>query len=111
NLAVQGDLGGTNRIDNHTGRVRGIPNFQLIFQRYRCITKVATFQTHEGPLAIIQPGNVVGWANVDVVVGQVGFQIGGYGLGLGNLLGLEAFAFQHILEVHIAAHIELVGAI
>src|SRR3546814_10729645 len=33
------------------------------------------------------------------------------GAGLGNLLGFEALAFEHVLEVRVAAEIELVGAI
>src|SRR5699024_10288132 len=53
NLTVQGATGGTNRIDDHTGRVRGVPDFQLVLQRYRGITKIATFQADEGPFAVI----------------------------------------------------------
>ena len=37
--------------------------------------------------------------------------VGGDGLGLGDLLGLQAFAFEHVLEVHVAADVELVGAV
>src|SRR5690625_54385 len=111
NLAVQGDLGGTNRIDDHTGRVRGVPDFQLVLQRYRGITKIATFQPDEGPFAVIQPGNVVGGTDVDVVVGEFGLQIGGDGLGFGDLFGLQPVAFQHVFEVHVPTNVELVGAI
>src|SRR5699024_8590657 len=110
-LAVQRDLGGPNCVDNHTGGVRGIPNLQLVLQGHGSITEVAAFQTDEGPLAVIQPGNVVRWANVDVVGVQFGFKVGGYGLGFGDLLGFQAFAFQHVLEVHVATHVELVRAV
>ncbi len=32
-------------------------------------------------------------------------------LGLGDLLGLQALALEHVLEVHVAADVELVGAV
>ena len=37
--------------------------------------------------------------------------LAGHGLGLGDLLGLEAVALEHVLEVHVAAHVELVGVV
>ena len=37
--------------------------------------------------------------------------VGGDGLGLGDLLGLQAVALEHVLEVHVAADVELVGAV
>src|SRR5699024_2471671 len=109
--AVQVTRGGSKCIDDHTGGVRGIPNLQLVLQGNGSITEVATFQTDEGPLAVIQPGNVIGWSNVDVIGVQFGFEIGGHGLGFGDLFGLQAFAFQHVLEVHVATHVELVSAV
>ena len=33
------------------------------------------------------------------------------GLGLGDLLGLQAVALEHVLEVHVAADVELVRAV
>ena len=36
--------------------------------------------------------------------------LGGDRLGLGDLLGLEPFALQHVHEVHVAAEVQLVGA-
>src|SRR5699024_9204489 len=105
------NLGGTNCIDDHTGGDRGIPNRQLVVQGHGSITEVATFQTDEGLLAVIQPGNVIGWSIVDVIGAQCGFAVGGLGLGIGALLGVQAFAFQHVLEVHVATHVELVSAV
>ena len=35
----------------------------------------------------------------------------GDGIGLGDLLALEAFAFEHVEEVGVAAEVELVGAV
>ena len=45
------------------------------------------------------------------LAGQRTGEIGGDGLGLGDLLGLEAVALEHVLEVHIAADVELQGAL
>ena len=35
----------------------------------------------------------------------------GDGLGLGDLLGLQAVALEHVLEVHVAADVQLHGAL
>ena len=48
---------------------------------------------------------------MDVAFRELRGRVGGDGLGLGDLLGLEAFAFKHVLEVHVAADVELVGAV
>ena len=42
---------------------------------------------------------------------EVVLDVGGHGLGLGDLLGLQALPLKHVLEVHVAAHVELVGAV
>jgi hypothetical protein len=38
-------------------------------------------------------------------------QVGRHGLGLGDLLRLQPLALEHVLEVHVAADVELVGAV
>ena len=38
-------------------------------------------------------------------------ELAGDGLGLRDLLRLEALALEHVLEVHVAADVELVGAV
>ena len=45
---------------------------------------------------------------MDVAVGQLGGGVRGHGLGLRDLLRLEALALEHVLEVHVAADVELV---
>ena len=37
--------------------------------------------------------------------------LAGHGLGLRDLLRLEAIPLEHVLEVHVPAHVELVGVI
>ena len=46
-----------------------------------------------------------------VVSGQHGRGVGGDGLSLGDLLGFQAIALEHVLEVHVATNVELVGAV
>ena len=36
-------------------------------------------------------------------------ELAGHGAGLGDLLGLQTLALQHVVEVHVAAEVELVG--
>lgn len=67
------------------------------------------------PLAVVEPLDVVGRADVNIAVVDLACQraleVGGDGLGLGDLLGLETLTLEHVLEVHVAADIELVGAV
>ena len=109
--AVFSDLGGAQSIDNDAGGVGGVPYFQLVFKVQRNLTEGGAFQADIGPLAVIQPGDVVGGANVNVAVGHLVGDDGGDGAGLGDLLGFEAVAFQHVHEVHVAAHVQLGGAV
>src|SRR5699024_7536926 len=114
--AVQGDLGGAHSIDDDAGRVRRIPDLELVLQIQRNFTEGGAFQADIGPLAVIEPFDVVGRADVHVAVFlfacQRGIlQVGGHGLGFGNLLGFQAVAVQHVFKVHVAADIELHGAL
>ena len=59
------------------------------------------------PLAVGQPRHVVRRADVDVVGGQLVADDRGDGVGLGDLLGLQALALEHVVEVHVAADVEL----
>ena len=61
------------------------------------------------PLAVGQPGDVVGGADVDVLGGQVVAHDRGDRVGLRLLLGGEPLALEHVVEVHVAADVELAG--
>ena len=51
-------------------------------------------------------------ADVDVVgVEDVVLQLAGDGLGLRDLLGLQPLTLEHVLEVHVAAEVQLVGVV
>ena len=49
-------------------------------------------------------------AVIDLASQRTG-EVRGHSLGLGNLLGLKALTFEHVLEVHVAADVELQGAL
>jgi hypothetical protein len=48
---------------------------------------------------------------MDVLGVEGDVELARHGLGLGDLLRFEALALQHVLEVRVAAEIELVGAV
>jgi len=107
--AVEGQLDTAHRVDNHTGGIGGIPHFELGFQVEGHLAESGAFHTDVAPLAVGQPRHVVAGANVDVVGGQLVRQHAGDGAGLGDLLGLETLALEHVEEVGVAAEVELVG--
>ena len=69
------------------------------------------FEAHKGELAVIQPGDVVARPDVHVPRIELGIDVAGDRLRLRDLLRLEAAAFEHVLEVHVAADVQLVGAV
>ncbi len=109
--AVQTQFDTAHSIDDHAGRIGRIPHFQLGFQIQRHLAKGGAFHADVAPFAIGQPGHVVAWTNVDIAFGQFVRQHAGDGAGLGNLLGFQAFAFEHVHEIGVAAEIKLVGVI
>ena len=48
---------------------------------------------------------------MDVLRAEIVFEVRRHGLRLGDLFGLKTVTLEHVLEVHVAADIELVGAV
>ena len=92
--------------------VGGVPHLELELEVERHVAEVATLHPDVGPLAVLEPRDVVRRPDVDVVrvEGRV-LDLAGDGLGLRDLLGLEPLALEHVLEVHVAADVELVGVV
>src|SRR5699024_8795357 len=109
--AVEADLGCADGVDDDAGGVRGVPDLELVLQGHGSVAGVAALEADEGPFAVVEACDVVAGSDVDIAIGQLGARIRGHGLGLRNLLRLEALAFEHVLEVHVAADVELVGAV
>src|SRR3954469_1307153 len=63
--AVLGDLGGADGVDDDAGAVRGVPDLELVLQVQRDVTEGTTLEPDVGPLAVVEPLDVVGRADVD----------------------------------------------
>ena len=110
-MAVERNLGGAQRVDDHTSGVRGIPHLELVLEIQRNIAEGGALKAHERELAVLKPRDIVGRADVHVVRIHLVRNDGGDGAGLGNLLGFQTLALKHVHEVHVAADIELVRAV
>src|SRR3954453_5346676 len=66
--AVLGDLRGADGVDDDAGAVRGVPDLELVLEVERDVTEGATLKADVGPLAVVEPRDVVGRADVDVLV-------------------------------------------
>ena len=109
--AVEGDAGAAQRVDDDAGRVGGVPDLELELEVEGDVAEVAALDADVGPLAILEPRHVVGRSDVHVVGRQWLVELAGDGLRLRDLLRLEPFALEHVLEVHVAAEVELIGAV
>ena len=107
---VERQLQAAHGVDDDAGRVGGVPDLELELGVERHAAERLALQADVGPLAVGQPRHVVRGADVDVV--GVHLQAGdrGHRVGLGDLLGLQALALEHVEEVHVAADVELRGA-
>src|SRR5215203_2578736 len=68
--AVLGDFAAAEGVDDHAGRVGGIPHLELELDVEGHVTEVAALDPDVGPLAIVEPRHMVARADVDVVVGD-----------------------------------------
>jgi len=64
--AVLGDLRRTHRVDDDPRRVRRVPHLELVLQVQRDVTEGAALEPDVGPLAVVQPADVVGRPDVHV---------------------------------------------
>jgi hypothetical protein len=68
--AVLGDLAAAEGVDDHAGRVGGVPHFKLELNVEWHVAEVAALDADVGPLAVVEPRHMVARADVDVVVGD-----------------------------------------
>src|SRR6478609_7242572 len=69
--AVLGDLRGAQGVDDDTGRVRGVPDLELVLQVQRDVAERTALEADVGPLAVVEPGHVVRGTDVDVLLAQL----------------------------------------
>src|SRR5690606_3292135 len=101
--AVLGDLRGAQGVDDDACRVGRVPDLELVLEVEGGLTEGATLKAHVGPLAVVEPGDVVRGADVDVAVFLLArertvVEVRRDGLRLRELLGLQALALEHVLE-------------
>src|SRR5699024_2740807 len=113
--AVLGDLRRAQGIDDDPGGVRRVPHLELVLQVQRHLPYRRALQPYVRPLPVVQPGHVVRGPDVHVPVlllpGQRPGEVGGDRLGLRDLLRLQPLPLEHVLEVHVAAAVQLVGPV
>ncbi len=110
-VPVERDLRRAHGIDDDARGIRRIPDLKLVLKVQRHVAERGAFKTHERELAVIQPRHVIGRADMHIVCIHVVRHDGRDGAGLGDLLGFQTGALQHVHEVHVAADIELVRAV
>src|SRR6476646_9401440 len=74
--------------------------------RASLISRTASMTT---PAEVGEPRHVVGGPDVNLVIGQLVAHDRGDRVGLGDLLRVEPLALEHVVEVHVAADVELAG--
>src|SRR5699024_10755204 len=94
---------------------RSVPHLELVLEVDGGVPERPPLEPDVGPLAVVQPLDVVGGADVDVAVVDLALEgaleVGGDGLGLGDLLGPQAVMLVLVLEVRVAGDVELVRAV
>src|SRR6185295_13237938 len=108
---VERQLDQTHRVDDDAGRVGRVPDLELELGGQRHVAEGLALEADVRPLAVGQPSDVVGGTDVHVFVGQIVPHDRGDGVGLGDLLRVEPLALEHVVEVHVAADVELRGAL
>src|SRR6266511_1219641 len=99
--AILGDLGGPDRVDDDAGRVRRVPHLELELGIERSVAEAAALPTDVRPFAVVQPRHVVGRADVHVALDHLVRDLARHRLRLGDLLGDQPGALQHVHEVHV----------
>ena len=69
--AVEGDLGGADGVDDDAGAVGGVPDLELVLEVEGDVAEGAALEADVGPFAVVEPGDVVGGADVDVAGAEV----------------------------------------
>src|ERR671919_498766 len=109
--SVHGQLRAPDRVDHDAGRVGRVPHLELQVDRQRDVTEGLSLEPDLRPLPVLEPRHVVRRADVDVVGVEPIAELALHRLGLRHLLRGEALALQHVLEVHVSAEVQLVGAV
>src|SRR5664279_4912642 len=86
-------------------------NLELKLEVQRHVAEGLALYADVRPLAVGQPRHVVRRPDVDVAGRQLVVHDRCDRVRLGDLLGLQPLALEHVVEVHVAAYVELRGAL
>ena len=109
--AVETELDTAHRVDDHAGGVGRIPDFQVRRKQQGHVAEGGALHADFAELAVIQPGHIIRRADMHITRLQLVGHHAGHRASLGDLLGFQAFAFEHVHEVGVAAEVELVGMV
>src|SRR3990172_13038240 len=73
--AVKGQLAAADGIDDDAGGVRAVPDLQLGLQVQRHLAEARALHPDVAPLAVLQPGDVIAGADVDVPLRELVVQL------------------------------------
>src|SRR5450759_1402500 len=107
--AVHGELAAADRVDHDARRGWRVPDLELELHVERYVAEGLALAADVSPLAVRQPGDVVRGADMDRAAVHLVVELRDDRVGLGYLLGLKALALEHVLEVHVAADVQLAG--
>src|SRR5579884_432763 len=109
--AVERDAAAADGVDHDAARVRAVFHRKANLELHRRVGEPPSFEAHETHLVVAEPRHVVARPDVDVRPRQRLGEHALHGLGLRLPLGLRACVVEHVEEVGVAAHVELVAPI
>src|SRR6266581_1224071 len=98
---VERQLGAAHGVDDDAGGVRRIPHLELHFHVERHVAEGPPLEADVGPLAVVEPFDVIARTDVHVLLADVVVEHRGDRVRLRDLLRLQARALEHIEEVGI----------
>lgn len=109
--AVEGELGAAHGVNDDTGAVWTVLHAHAEFDVEGDVTEAVSFHAEEAELVVVEPWDVVAWANVHVVSADFVVQLAGDGCGFADFLAGQAGVVEHVQEVGVSADVELVGVL
>src|SRR3954453_20479693 len=109
--AVLRELRRPHGVDDDPRGVRRVPDLELVLEVERHVAERPALEPYVGPLAVVEPRDVVRRPDVHVRPAEVAVDLRRDGLCLGDLLRLQALELLHVQEVHVPAHVELHRAV
>src|ERR1700730_1359166 len=108
--AIERKFATTDRIDCHTGRVRGIFDGKLNVDFHRYVAEEPAFHANKGNFVVKLPRHIIAWADVNILVCQPLADHRLHRFGFRSFLRRQASATKHVQEISIAAGVQLVRA-